>query len=255
MNEEIARILQMLEDGKIGAEEAEKLIRAVRESQAAPPPPPPPPKQETRFGESTEDWWGFCANPFRDLEDLGRILRQTGRQIRRNRIRRYWWHHYRLNHWCEMRRRRREETMTTFERVRFVLLLAPVENDFIVQPDTNFHDLLRRDRIAWDNLRYGLQEEFLLDITMDKLDACRTVQDIVNLVESGQKAKSAPPVDTEATAPPAESDAPTEWAPASEVDSRMEPVETTAPLSPSSDAPKPGRRKEEKETPPIEDAD
>jgi hypothetical protein len=251
MNEEITRILQMLEDGKIGADEVEKLIRALRESQAAPPPPPPPPppKPQPSFGEAAEDWWGFCANPFRDLEDLGRILRQTGRQIRRNRIRRYWWHHYRLNHWCEMRRRRRKETMTTFERVRFVLLLAPVENDFIVQPDTNFHDLLRRDRIAWDNFRYGLQEEFRLDISLDRLDSLRTVQDVVDFVEAEKKAKSAPQAETAETWPPTEPDTP------AEPEVPAEPAEPAVPSPASPEAPKPSRRKSEKDVPPVEDAD
>lgn len=42
MDDHIARILKMLEDGKISAEDAEKLISAISREQAAPPPPPPP---------------------------------------------------------------------------------------------------------------------------------------------------------------------------------------------------------------------
>jgi DUF4097 and DUF4098 domain-containing protein YvlB len=43
MDEHISRILRMLEEGKISAVDAEKLISTLSAKQAAPPPPPPPP--------------------------------------------------------------------------------------------------------------------------------------------------------------------------------------------------------------------
>src|SRR5687768_13826738 len=43
MEDHVTRVLKMLEEGKIGAEDAEKLISAIRKEQTVPPPPPPPP--------------------------------------------------------------------------------------------------------------------------------------------------------------------------------------------------------------------
>lgn len=43
MEDHISRILKMVEDGKISAEDAEKLISAISKDKATPPPPPPPP--------------------------------------------------------------------------------------------------------------------------------------------------------------------------------------------------------------------
>src|SRR5262245_57444569 len=103
MNEEIAKILEMLEAGKIDAAEAEKLIRTINEAKAESHARP------------------ICPNPFRDIEDLFRIFGRAARQAARRRSRWAVWRFYSFLHWQEEARRERARTMSTFERVAFVL--------------------------------------------------------------------------------------------------------------------------------------
>jgi hypothetical protein len=61
MEENVARILQMLQEGKVSVNEATTLISAVRGEQAAPPPPPP---TEQAAKNEQDRWWKHnCSVP------------------------------------------------------------------------------------------------------------------------------------------------------------------------------------------------
>jgi hypothetical protein len=196
MNEEIGRILQMLESGKISAEEAERLIRASGEAGVPPSASPPltdaTAEEEARIhtGRAIEDFWdpfSPFANPLPDIGDLSRTVRRIKGRIRRHNTRRFWLSYFRLNRWYESRRKQRRDTMSAYERVRFVLLGAPPSGEFILQAQTDIHELLVNDDIAWSLFNLGLDEEFGFETTMDQLRAFRTVQDVVNYVEQQQQ--------------------------------------------------------------------
>jgi len=216
MNEKISRILDMLEKGTITADEAERLIRASSveeaagfrsEAAAAPPKHKPDSTEEERTRQDRrgfEDVWDpfspFC-DPFPGVTDVTRVFRRLRDQIARYHMRRYWWNYFRLNRWYERRRAHRRETLSVYERVRFVLLGAPPTSGFIVQPQTIIAELLERDRIAWDLFRFGLEEEFGIQLTLEQTKAFLTVQDVVDFIESHQPftGVTEPPVETDAT--------------------------------------------------------
>src|SRR5438105_3001877 len=105
MEDNISRILKMLEDGKISAEDAQKLISALGTQQAtAPPPPrppagsswggtqsPPPPPRPERAEEETKPegstaksfefaWSKKSGLPF-DLSGLGKQISDTLKKL------------------------------------------------------------------------------------------------------------------------------------------------------------------------------
>lgn len=196
MNEEIGRILQLLEKGTISAEEAERLIRAAGEAGAGSPRLAPAQaasgggtaEEEARIhiGRAIEDFWdpfSPFANPLPDIGDFSRAFRRVKDRIRRHNTRRFWWSYFRLNQWYERRRSQRRESMSVYERVRFVLLGAPASGDFILQAQTDIHELLDKDRLAWDLFQLGLEEEFGFAVAMEQARSFRTVQDVVDYVE------------------------------------------------------------------------
>ena len=240
MNEEISRILDLLEKGTVTADEAQRLIQAARLTDATPSPngiaSEVPPRLHGGSAEEEADghadravddlWDPFSpfSNPLPDLGDFSRAFRRLRNRIRRHHVRRYWWNYHRLNRWYEHRRSQRRATMSVYERVRFVILAAPAHTDFVVQPQTDIHELLERDRIGWDLFRLGLEEEFGIELTIEQSHAFRTVQDVVDYVEKVIAAPAGPT----GGQPPDESSAP----PGS-----TEPAET----SESAEPPKPGR--------------
>lgn len=153
MDEEISRILRLLEEGKIQAAEAERLIRALKEVH----------ETEVRiepFGE---------LNAF--FRGIARSMRRAARAQRRCR----WWQFFRYLEWLEQARRGRAETLSIAERVRFVLRERVMVEQESLTPEARLHDLLP-DRMARDNLRYGLQAEFHLEIDPGDLDHLETVR-------------------------------------------------------------------------------
>lgn len=204
MNEEVSRILELLENGTITAEEAERLIRAAgsataqtfaQESATAVPPMLGSAKgaaeeEANRHSDrAVEDFWdpfSPFANPLPDIGDLSKALRRLRDRIRRHNTRRFWWNYFRLNRWYERRRSQRRASMSVYERVRFVLLGAPAWSDFILQPQTDIHELLERDRIAWDLFRFGLEEEFGIEVSIEQVHSFRTVENVVDYIEQVQ---------------------------------------------------------------------
>jgi len=111
MNEEISRILELLEKGTISAEEAERLIRAASETsptgwaKSATADAPPimdhhTAEQEARHhaNRAIEDFWdpfSPFSNPMLEFRDLSKTLRRIRERIRRHNTRRFWWNYFR----------------------------------------------------------------------------------------------------------------------------------------------------------------
>lgn len=205
MNEEISRILQLLEEGKINAEEAEKLIRAIRETGAKPPETPP---SEATTGAAREAEQATPRpDPFRDICELFSLLGKAIRRAARRR-RRFWiWTVLHTLRTEEEARRRRAETKSVYERVRYVLKhIALVEEDSI-EPGSRLREDLKMGRFSLDNLRLGLELEFRIDIPSGDLEGLTTVQAVVDYIHS-RIAPTAPPEPSAPSEPPAQPESP-----------------------------------------------
>src|SRR5258708_33196129 len=108
MNEEISKILQMLEAGKINAEEAERLIHALNDS-AKPAGAPPEPETPS------------FPNPFRDLQELFRVFSDAQNRAARRQHRWLYWRHYKHARGEREASEKRAATMDNAGRIRFVL--------------------------------------------------------------------------------------------------------------------------------------
>jgi len=188
MNEEISKILQMVESGKINAEEAERLIRALSDAPKSGQAPPEPEPDVHTF-----------PNPFRDLQELFRFIGDAQNRALRRQHRWLFWRHYKHSRSEREARAKRAETMDTASRIRFVLLERALIDKQDFDGGARLEDLLdvsrwcceRTNAIAWENLQYGLEDEFGLDIPMDDLKTCETVQSLVDYVESRAAAPQA----------------------------------------------------------------
>ncbi len=246
MNEDISRILDMVEKGTITADEAERLIRvsmlnsaagtrSFRDSASESAPfafreGSTEHESAGREERALDDLWdpfSPFSNPLPDLQDITRVFRRIGDRLKRHHMRRYWWNYFRLNRWYEHRRTQRRAAMSTYERVRFVLLGAPAHSEFVIQAQTDIPELLERDRIAWDLFRFGLEEEFGIELSMDQARAFRTVQDVVDYVDYVEKPADTPGA-TEGSAP---------GEPASDSTPEVEPAKPATPVKPGRRAP------------------
>ena len=197
MNEEISKILQMVESGKINAEEAERLIRALNDA------------PKSAAAEPEEEAHTF-PSPFRDLQDLFRFFGDAQNRAVRRQNRWLFWRHYRHARGEREARTKRAETMDMAARVRFVLLERVLTDSHDFDGDSRLDDLLnvlrwcceRTNSIAWENLQFGLEDEFGLDIPMDDLKSCETVQSLIEYVTVRQ------PAPAETAAEPEENSAP-----------------------------------------------
>lgn len=180
MDEEIGRILQLLEEKKIDAAAAERLIYAVRGTR----------KERTASPHSDNPFdahWNPPLPPLPDMRELIDILRSAQKQIHRRRHRHYWWHYYTMNHWQRQQRQRRVETMSTYERVRFVLMGATLWEEVVLHPTVLLQDVLRRERVAWECFHYGLEEEFDRTIPLSDLAGLTTVQAVADYLDVRSK--------------------------------------------------------------------
>jgi acyl carrier protein len=168
MNEDISRILQMLEEGKINAAEAERLIRALKE--------PGAPSAEA--GERPTPRPG----PVHDFNDLIRLIAQATKRAARRQRRLMIWRFFQFLRCQEEFRQERARTMNVEERVRFVLQhIAVVETDEI-EPASRLRADLKMGPIAFDNLRSGLEVEFHMEIPPGDLSGLDTVQAVVDYI-------------------------------------------------------------------------
>lgn len=185
MNEEIGRILQLLESGKISADEAERLIKAIKE------PGPGGTGQESADENYTDSAAEVCLNPFRDIEQLFKTITGFYRSglKRQRRFEQWRWHEYHRGR--EEERRQRSESQSVQERIRYVL-----SDRVFVDPDASLEDL---DEIGRGLLRYELETEFGIEIPRDDLETVGTVDALVGYIEG----RTAPPPKPAATAKPA----------------------------------------------------
>jgi acyl carrier protein len=190
MNEEISKILEMLEAGKIDAAEAEKLIRTINEAKK--------PEERAR---------PICPNPFRDIEDLFRIFGKAARQAARRRSRWAVWRFYSFLHWQEEARRERARTMSTFERVSYVLKERALVDGSDIQPTTRFRPEGFPGAFYMDTLRVVLEYEFGIEMPIADLSALETVQDLVSYID-GRSGAAPPDSDDRGGAPVPEPPAP-----------------------------------------------
>ena len=177
MNEEISKILQMLEGGKINAEETERLIKARNVTPNAASPEPE--KEAQPF-----------PNPFRDLQELFRFLSDAQGRAMRRQNRWLYWRHYKHARSEAEARAARAETLNTEERIRFILTDRVLVDRHDFGPDTPLNELLNVSRwccektngIAWENLQYGLEDEFGLEMSVEDLQGCETFQALVDFI-------------------------------------------------------------------------
>jgi acyl carrier protein len=199
MNEEISRILKILEEGKITAAEAELLIRALKEGGTPPPPPPPgtpPPPHRPR--------------PRAEICDIvSAITRAIGRAERRQRRYRIWSFLQQVRVRQEERQERRNR-MSVAERVLYVfeeIVLPDVDE---IKPEMRLREDLHLGAIARDNLRFGLEAEFDIRIAAGEALGWKTVQEVMDYVArvtgsvpSPPPSPDTPPESPDAPAPPA----------------------------------------------------
>jgi hypothetical protein len=177
MNEEITKILQMLEAGKINAAEAERLIDALKDA-------------STSKSPDAESESQTFPNPFRDLQELLKVFTDAQGRAMRRQNRWLYWRHYKHARSEFEARAKRAETMDTEARVRYILTERVLVDKRDFDAGASLNDLLnvsrwcceRTNSIAWDNLRYGLEDEFSLELSMEDLKACETVQALVDFV-------------------------------------------------------------------------
>ena len=200
MNEEIERILRMLEEGKISAAEAERLIRAVRSEGNKP-----------EWGEWAA-WTAPRPSPCVELREKVRTVRRAVRAARdrqqRHATRYAVWCMHHLKRKSERERRKRSQRRTTVERVIYVLTASAVVAA-IPRPDSLVKDLLQGDQFAWDNFYFGLEEEFRIDIPPRDLHDLITVQSVADYVD--RRLAELAPTSAEPEAP---AEVPTEEPPA-----------------------------------------
>ena len=184
MNEEIARILQLLEAGKINADEAERLIKAMREPAATSAGKPQAESAEESFTEAVLP--EACPNPFRDIEQLFKTVSRAYKSgLKKHRRFEEWrWHEFRRAKQEE--RRQRSESQSVQDRVRYV-----VGERAFIDPDSNLEGL---DEVGWGLLRYELEEEFGVEIPREDLETIVTVDALVAYIEGRvpQAAKTPP---------------------------------------------------------------
>ncbi len=173
MNEEIARILQLLESGKINAEEAERLIKAMKEPVAATAGAARAESAEESFTESVLP--ESCPNPFRDIEQLFKSVTGAYKSGLKKHRRFEEWRLHESRRAKQDERRQRAEAQSVRDRVLYVA----GERAFI-EPDASLEEL---DEVGRGLLRYELEEEFGIEIPRDDLDTIGTVDALIAYIE------------------------------------------------------------------------
>mgnify|MGYP005854830857 CR=1 FL=1 len=167
MKEEVGRILGMLEDGKINAQEAEKLIRALCDTASDRTAP-----GDRRHSEEPRQ----CTDI---LKSISRALKAAARRQRRMSCLQYYWA-------CQRRaeaRSRRAATMSTSERVERLFVECGLGDPGGVPPTASLDEDLHFDDLARQVLRYALEDEFGLTVTADEALGMAAVADVVAFVE------------------------------------------------------------------------
>src|SRR5262249_41572208 len=144
---------------------------------------------KTAAPEPEEEIHGF-PNPFRDLQELFRFITDAQNRALRRQHRWLFWRHYKHSRTEREARAQRAESMDAEARIRFVLVERVLTDKQDFDNSARLEDLLnvtrwcceRTNSIAWENLQFGLEDEFGLDIPMDDLKSCETVQSLIDYI-------------------------------------------------------------------------
>jgi acyl carrier protein len=161
MNEEISRILRMLEDGKIGAEEAERLLRALKEAATAGP--------EPAARKDVPDI----------LQAICKAIKGAGR---RQRCIAWWRYYWALRRNAEEKRRRSAE-MTVAGRINYLFEACGLADPKDLAAGVALDEKAGFDRVSRQVLRYALEDEFGVEATADEVLGLGTVAEVVAFVE------------------------------------------------------------------------
>lgn len=175
MNDEISRILKLLEDGKVTADEAERLIRTITQSQEAG-------TERTRRSE------GDACEP----GAVWRALRGTLRAVARAQRRSAWWQYFWTTRRAAEARRKRAAEMTVGQRVEFLLVECGLADRDDLSPAAKLDGDLGCSCMSRQLLRYALEDEFGITITNDEANGFATVADVVACVEERVGAQPSP---------------------------------------------------------------
>jgi acyl carrier protein len=210
MNEEVSRILKMLEDGKISAEAAERLIRALKETGGA------------EGGGRTRQW--TCTGT-QEAPDVLRKLIKSFRVACRRQRRTTWLRYYRYAEYLANQRRQRRGQVPIAERLGLLFSRHGLADPEELTPHATLEDL-HFDAAARELLRYALREEFEVSISAEEVEAFRTYGDVIRWVEEHATAAAPAPESAHADTPAAEA-----------AQSAASPE--SSPVAPSSEPPEP----------------
>jgi acyl carrier protein len=192
MNDEISRILRLLEEGKISADEAERLIRSLKEGLGKGP------------GPSDKRW--KCEGKAEPPDVVRSIVRAFKAAARRHR-RSTWWRYYWFAQKLTEARQRRKAAATAEARVHHLFTHCGLADPGDLPNATTLADLAFDD-MARDVLRFAIEDEFGVTVTSDDVSAFQTVGDVVAWASERVPAAPAAPA-PEAAEPQAGSPEPT----------------------------------------------
>lgn len=166
MNEEISRILKLLEDGKISANEAERLLRLVMQGPGS--------------GTSSAKRWECCTGePGAVWRGIRRALRSMARAQRRS----AWWQYFWTVRQAAEGRRKRAAEMTIAERVQHIFVACGLADKENLSSEATLEGDLGFSAITRQLLRFALEDEFGIAVTDDDVARFVTLADVVAFVE------------------------------------------------------------------------
>lgn len=197
MNEQVNRILRMLEEGKIDADAAERLIRAL---------------QRTEPASGSERHWPFEGRA--ETPDIFRGIVRALKAASRRQRRLVWWRYYRFNDRMAACRRKRAAELSTPARIEHLFVHRGLADPDELRPEVTL-DQLGFDQFARDILRWALQDEFGIEIQPQEVQRLTTFGSVVEWVESrvaatGTTSQPEPPTPPEPPAPPTPPEPPSE---------------------------------------------
>jgi acyl carrier protein len=178
MNEEISRILQLLEEHTITAGEAERLLLALHQADDGRPSAAPASRADTGHDNQAPA--------------AVRALRAFAQAQRRQ----FMWQLYRFHQTHAEARSWRSRVMDPLGRVRFVLEHRVFVGTVGLDPSSRLREDLRLDAMALDVLRMALEIEFGMNLEPSALADLTTVQEVADRMaseESKAAAQSAAP--------------------------------------------------------------
>lgn len=202
-NDEIDRILKLLEDGKITPKEAEGLIRAIRKG-----------TQVAGEAPKTRKW--ACGGTGEGPDLIRSVLNGLKAAARRQR-RLAWWRYYRFADQLRTLRHDRRRRLSPEDRLRHLFADRGLADPDELKPEAKLADL-GFDVVAWEVLRHALEEEFETALADETVRSFTTYGNVLAWVSAqaragqGEDSERAsppePPANVPGAAPPPPPDAP-----------------------------------------------